>query len=402
MKSLAKAIKDLFVSLQLTVFLLALSIVLIFWATLSQTDLGVWGVQQKFFHSIFILWKIPGTQFPLPIFPGGYLIGGLLLINLVAAQCYRLKYSWRKSGIWLTHLGLILLLVGELLSGLQQKDYFMQLGQNQSGSYAESERNYELAVIDETDPKTDLVVAIPERLLADGGTIQRPELPFRIVPKLYYENSEIQGRNQSSAPTLATTGVGTQVDVIPQPLAASENTRNLPAAYVELDGPNGAIGTWLVSAEFTFLGAQAPFLAQPQRFTFDGRHYRIALRSTRQYFPFSVTLLKFSHDIYPGSDIPKNFSSKVHVDDPVTHEQRDVLIYMNNPLRYGGFTFYQADYDHQADKYTVLQVVRNPSWRIPYIACTMIMVGLVIQFVLSLMTFGRRRRAAANAGEVTA
>ncbi len=46
-----RQVRALFVSLKLTVVLLALSIALVFWATLDQTDLGVWGVQQKFFHS---------------------------------------------------------------------------------------------------------------------------------------------------------------------------------------------------------------------------------------------------------------------------------------------------------------------------------------------------------------
>src|SRR5579883_2500448 len=177
MKLFIVALRDLFVSLKLTVFLLALSIILVFWATLSQADLGVWGVQQKFFHSVFVLQKIPGTDFPFPVFPGGYLIGGLLLINLLAAQFSRFRFTWKKSGIWLTHLGLILLLLGELLSGLQQKDYDLAIDNGQTKNYAESQRDDELAIIDATDPKTDTVVSIPVSLLAAGDTIQDPHLP---------------------------------------------------------------------------------------------------------------------------------------------------------------------------------------------------------------------------------
>ena len=123
MNPVVRQFRDFFVSLRLTVVLLALGIVLIFWATLAQTDLGVWGVQQKFFHSFFVLVRIPGTEIPVPVFPGGYFLGALLLINLVTAHVYRFRYTWKKTGIWLTHLGLILLLVGELLSGLLQQDY---------------------------------------------------------------------------------------------------------------------------------------------------------------------------------------------------------------------------------------------------------------------------------------
>ena len=44
-----KQAKAILVSLKLTVVLLALSIILIFWATLDQVNLGVWAVQHKFF-----------------------------------------------------------------------------------------------------------------------------------------------------------------------------------------------------------------------------------------------------------------------------------------------------------------------------------------------------------------
>jgi hypothetical protein len=90
------AARSLFVSLRLTVVLLALSIVLIFWATLDQVHLGVWAVQQKFFHSFIVFVRVGDLQ--VPVYPGGYLIGGLLLANLVAAHIYRFKMGWRKAG----------------------------------------------------------------------------------------------------------------------------------------------------------------------------------------------------------------------------------------------------------------------------------------------------------------
>jgi len=83
-----------FTSLKLTVVLLALSIVLIFWATLAQVELGIWGVQEQFFKTFFVLKKIPGTEIPVPVFPGGYFIGGLLLLNLIFSHLYRFRFTW--------------------------------------------------------------------------------------------------------------------------------------------------------------------------------------------------------------------------------------------------------------------------------------------------------------------
>src|SRR5882762_9773616 len=114
MVPVVRQFRDFFVSLKLTVVLLAFSIILIFWATLAQVQLGIWGVQEKFFRAFFVLEKIPGTSIPVPVFPGGYFIGGLLLLNLVAAHIYRFRFEAKKAGIQLTHLGVILLLLGEL------------------------------------------------------------------------------------------------------------------------------------------------------------------------------------------------------------------------------------------------------------------------------------------------
>lgn len=384
MKSLWLGLRDLFVSLRLTVFLLVLSIALIFWATLGQADLGVWGVQQKFFHSVFVLAKIPGTEVFVPIFPGGYLIGGLLLLNLLAAHVYRFKYTWRKTGIWLTHAGLILLLVGELLSGLQQRDYDLTIANGQTLNYAESQRDDEVAIIDDTDPQTDTVTAIPNRLLAAGDTIQSPALPFRVVPEFYFPNVNLTRRENApdAPPSMATAGVGPQIAVIPLPTTGKENERNMPAAYVQLVGADGSLGTYLVSS----------FLEMPQHFSYAGRDWKIIMRPARRYFPFSITLLKFSHDIYPGTDIPRNFSSRVRLNQP-DGSSREVLIYMNNPLRYDGLTFFQASF-LPGDQTSILEVVRNPSWRIPYLACALMAIGLVAQFGLHLAGFVRKRQRA--------
>jgi len=118
-----------------------------------------------------------------------------------------------------------------------------------------------------------------------------------------------------------------------------------------------------------------------------GKTYRIAIRPTRYYLPFSLTLKDFKHDQYPGTDVPKNFSSLVYLNDLVSGENRDVLIYMNHPLRYGGKTFYQASFG-KGDTLSVLQVVENPGWLLPYAACVMVAAGLLIHFLLQLI-FGR-------------
>ncbi|MEY4938842.1 MAG: hypothetical protein RIQ93_577, partial [Verrucomicrobiota bacterium] len=389
MNDTVRQFRDLFVSLKLTVVLLVLGMLLVFGATLDQTNLGIWGIQHKWFKSFFVLQ--PMGSIPVPIFPGGYLIGGLLLINLVSAHIYRFKFAWRKSGILLTHIGLIMLLIGELLTGLWQEEYAMRLTEGEPKNYSESYRSNELVIIDTTDPTTEDVVAIPEKLLERGEVVQHGKLPFRVIPKLYYPNSGLSMRPEGGAeasrnqpPSLATTGVGLRVAAVPQPITYKQDERNVPSGFIDLMGPEGSLGIWMVSAD--------PRMTA-QTFQYGGRSYKIALRFTRAYKPYTLTLLKFSHDRYAGTEIPKNFSSRVRLQTPDGRDDREALIYMNNPMRYAGLTFYQASFEPGNDKVTILQVVRNPSWVMPYVACSLMTLGLVIQFGIHLVAFVQKRRA---------
>ena len=385
MRPLLQSFLKFFTSLRLTVVLLILSMILVFIATLDQVNLGVWAVQQKYFRSLFVMARLPGTDLAVPVFPGAYLIGGLLLLNLAAAHAYRFRLTWAKSGLWLTHFGLILLLLGELFTGLWQQESLLRLDQGATKAYSESYLQTELAVSDTTDAKFDDVVAIPTATLEKPGIIQHPKLPFTIHPVLFYPNSNLVMRSQvpNAAPSPADQGFGPQLVAMSQRITYKQDEQNMPTAFIELAGPDGRIGTWLVST----------LLTEPQSFTLQGRTYELMMRPARFYHPFSITLLKFSHDRYPGTDIPRNFSSRIRLQTPDGHVDREVLIYMNNPLRYGGLTFYQAGFEKN-DQTSILQVVRNPSWLLPYVSCVLMGLGLVTQFGIHLTGFIRRRSAA--------
>jgi len=413
MPPVLRQFRDFFVSLKLTVVLLSLSIILIFWATLAQVQLGIWGVQEKFFHTLFVLGKIPGTDLPVPVFPGGYFLGGLLLVNLLAAHLSRFRLEWKKAGIQLAHLGLILLLLGELVTSLLQVESNMRIEEGGTQHYSESYRRNELAILDTTHPDYNEVVAIPEAVLADGGTIQNPKLPFQIRIRDFYPNAalrmrdaaplpefatsvagsakgagsrpeqnsgQIPGGQQAATGPIATAGVGPRIAVTPLRLTYKQDERNAPAAHLEFVGPDGSLGTWLVS----------PVLSVPQTFAYAGRTWEIALRFKRYYHPFQIKLLDFAHDKYPGTEIPKNFSSRIRLRTDDARQDREVLIYMNNPLRHAGLTFYQASFE-RGDKVSILQVVRNPGWVLPYVSCIMMGLGLLLQFGLHLTGFIRKR-----------
>jgi len=363
---------------------LALGMVLVFAGTIAQVDLGLYKAQNEFFRSFFVYWGPKGASWKIPVFPGGYLVGLVLFINLVASHFKRFSLTRKKAGIWLIHFGLILLLLGQLATDKLSRGSFLHLREGQSKNYSESDRQFELAIVDTSDADSDKVVAIPDGLLMRQKEIRHPELPFTVRVHEFLLNSVVQKRaTDSLAPAAASRDIGSEASVREVPRETQMDRRDRPSAVIELIAPEGSQGTWLVS----------DYVEGPQSFSVNNRKYEMVLRQRRYYKPFSIQLLKFTHEVYAGTDNPRNFASRVQLQNPQTGENRSVDIHMNSPLRYAGETFYQASFDPD-DHGTVLEVVHNPSWLTPYFSCVLVGLGLVVQFASHLFGFTFKRKTA--------
>lgn len=502
-----RSIWKFFTSLRLTVACLAIGLVLVFFGTLAQVDEGLWNAQTRWFRSFFIWWGPQGSSLHIPIFPGGYLLGTMLILNLLAAHFKRFTWSVRKIGIQLTHLGIILLLGGQLLTDMLSTESLLSLHVGETKNYSEASRENELVfATDSATAGQEDVVSIPQQFVANKPEIAPPQLPITIRVKSYHPNGlvlsrasvleaaqrpqtalgmleaefatpeglvpaaqkalgtpfrqliwahaletvgehdtkdivaaakrvaadrpraeqlckelkkrfregmltqfkRMQGPNalamhfvaeklsreeavtDDAMPKIAENGFGPDSVSLDLPESKDMDTQNLPYAVLELLHKGQTMGTWVVT----------PFF-EPQEIAVDGKTYRMALRGTRIYHNFATTLLTVKHDQYQGTDIPKNFQSRVRIKNPQSGETREVDIYMNNPLRYAGLTFYQYQMDREEagahrDK-SVLQVVHNPGWVTPYLGCLMVGAGMAYQFLFHLVSFIGKRRAAAEA-----
>jgi hypothetical protein len=419
MRTLADRLIKIFTSLRLTVILLAFAILLVFIGTLAQVDEGLYNAQARYFRQWLIFGiSVSGTKIPV-LLPGGYLIGTLLVVNLVAAHIYRFQLAAKKIGIQLTHAGVILLLVGQLATDMFAHESQIHFTEGETKAYAESARGSELAFTSDSGNGEE-VVTIPGRLLADGAEIRDPNLPFTIHVKSYWVNSEPSFRApmMKNGPPLAPNGVANRFDFSPAEETKSMDEKNVPTALIAITGPAGSLGDWVVSDWTSDEGMVEALrqsyeqqagadmakkivadLTQPQSVQAGGRTYTFALRPERIYLPFSLQLLKATHTVYAGTQIPKDFRSRVQLRNAQTGENREVEISMNHPLRYAGLTFYQYQMDageaaREAGRVpsSVLQVVRNPSWLTPYIGCAMVALGLTIQFMYHLVGFLSKRR----------
>jgi len=366
-------------SLELAIVCLGALMVLVVGCTLAQTGQGTWGAVRTYMREPFVYWHVPGTVWSIPVFPGGPTVGAVLVLNLVAAQVARLRPTPAKAGLWLAHAGLVLLVAGEFVSGLMQVESRMAIEQGATADFVEADRVQELAIVDETDAAFDDVRAISGSMLRPDASVALPGTPLAVRVHRWVANAAL-ARTQPGDPTATTShGVGAEASLRELPPATGEEM-DRPAAVVEPMAAGKSLGTWLVAAG----------LDARQTFVHSGRTYRMELRPRREYLPYAVTLKKFSHDKYAGTEIPKNFSSLLHLSDPQRGEDRDVLVSMNQPLRYRGKAFYQASFG-RGDTLSILQVVENPGWLLPYVSCALVAAGLVLHFGLSLRRAGRRR-----------
>lgn len=469
-----KKIVDFFLSLKLTVVLLALSMVLVFAGTLAQVDKGIWTVMAQYFRCFIAWielpvffprsWDIPNIRFP---FPGGFLIGTLLVINLLMVHGASFKviakgsrrwagvgvilvgllvtcgvmFGWgtasvaatqddafwrvfwrlgrgtiaavvlyigcvllyyKRAGMVLLHAGILFLMVGEFLTALHAVEANMTITEGETVAYVDQSQHLELSFADISDPDFDRVTVVSEKLLKPGKRVSSSDLPFDIRVNQFHENSSqprplntVSEALRSRYPAYAGHGATLYVAGMPE-VSGTGNGRNAQSVDIDLiDRETGqSIGRYILSLWFypNFVNRSWDM---PQIISYGGKTYQAYLRMKREYLvspsgnPFSIQLLDFVHEKYEGTQMPKDFASRIRLINEGDDVDRELRIWMNNPLRYARRTFYQSGY-LPGDKGTILQVVRNDTWMIPYLSCMIVFVGMAAQFAQSLRRHQRK------------
>ncbi|MFQ5862900.1 MAG: cytochrome c biogenesis protein ResB [Candidatus Brocadiales bacterium] len=136
-----------------------------------------------------------------------------------------------------------------------------------------------------------------------------------------------------------------------------------PAVLVEVNGPVGKLTDWV----FTDAPDATPYM--------DGN--------------FFLLYKQFGENI-------KDWKSTLKVVE-AGKVMAEKTIEVNNPLKYGGYTFYQASYDPENPKISGLQVTRDPGVMLVYVGFSTLCFG--ITFIFYLKPLVRRRIQAMKAEE---
>lgn len=367
-----------FASIKLTVFCLLWLAVLTVWGTIFQVDNGIYQAQHRFFDSIvfFAYGYIP--------LPGGMLTLGLLFANLIGSFFVHYQAGWRMPGLMLTHLGLLLLLLGGLFTRITGIEGQMSLLPGEGSNLAESLTEWELMISDELSNVRD-VHAIDFRRLREGTRFRLDDsgLRFRVI-EAHANARAFGGEGEPQAGLANASGIRSLRPV----RLDKEPPMNRPGLILQVEGAQEITRALLWGGEANHLALQLP----------EGGVRFLRLRRRQHELPLFLELNDFQKSFYPNSQIPSDYRSLVTVRFGEDHE-RNAIIKMNEPLRHQGWTFYQASFSQDPNsgmEFTVLAVTRNYGRLIPYWGTGMASLGLAMHFVqVQWMQSRRRRRKAA-------
>lgn len=357
----------------ITLVCLLILFALIFFGTLYQADYGLFEAQKRFFGYGVVL---VGGFFPLP---GASLVIWILSIQLVVMMTVQLAWRLDRIGLWIVHLGIMALLVGGFITQMLAVESQLTLAEGETGHYTTAYHEFELAFW-ESQGDTNRVFAWEAEALKPGRQLDITPYGARITVHAYYPNSDAFTTKATGGPHyLNASGIG----LLEQRKPEKEVTQNAPGVIFTLSEPGKPDREVLLYAQEL----------KPLSLTLGGKQVSAQLRLKHYPLPFSLKLNRFVKNLHPGTDIPSSFES--YADLTENGATRPVKVWMNNPLRTYGYTFFQASYaqaEGQANKST-FAVVTNPGRVLPYVSSITVFAGLLLHFLIRLIPFVRREAA---------
>ena len=333
-------------------WLLPCLMILLVAGTVAQKNLGIYDVQQQYFGAV-VSWIGP-----IP-FPGGLTLMSLFALNLILKFILKSDWSWTRAGTNISHFGVIVLVIGGLLTALTAREGYLVLGEGETKAAIEDYHQRELVI--RTDDK--ILLRLPHEHIRADMTVGNNEIPFKLHINTYCYNCAITRRAENEQDGWTSPGKFMQLN----PTASDkQDEKNLTGVEFTVSSAGEQDGKYLTFDKFP----------KPPVIKVDGTSYTIAIEREARPLPFSMTLKKFILPVHPGSSMARDYISELTVTE--NGQEWPVRIAMNEPFRYKGYTFYQSSFDQGGDvPVTVLSVVKNEGRIFPYLASGLIAFGLI-------------------------
>jgi hypothetical protein len=369
----------------------------------------------------FSIWmKQEGAMWTL--LPGGGLLMGLLGLNMICGGITKLSlHIWNRMqhgmslavfsliGVLIAHISVVVLLVAGLVSLLGKKEGAVWVTEgaqvNEFDSFHRSAIQIEKLLPGPADGKRKAMVIpdgefddlTPESGEGKSRTFTSKDLPFDLVVMNYLKHSNVRRARKDDPESMVVDGYVLQ-DLPPKDEQGKpvEHERMLNGAYVKaIDKKTGA-------EQKGILWRQA---AAPWSVKIGDEVYGVTIGRTTLPLPFTVRLDKFIREVHPGTGQARKFTSHVTVTRDGREEKK--VITMNEPLRYGGFAFFQSSFDSEAAQTgglqsSMFQVASNPSDHWPLYSLLAAMLGLMMNLVAHFLKFAGRVNQGTGAAAIPA
>ena len=362
--------------------LLILLLLLTFFGTIEQVDHGLYATINKYFtwQNVIVLpdLTINGKLVPIPL-PGAYWVCVALFFNMFLGGVLKIRKSWKNSFVVISHFGILFLLVGGFVTHHYSSRGNMALYEGEASDYAQHyhDHSIEVSLLDEKGVATkiyefddSITSKIPKGRESSLKLVHK-ELPFTLSANNALHNCRpIQAGIMSVGNSPVVDGYSLREVATEQ-----ADEANFRGYYVEASTGDKML---------LFSGAFAPYVIEHE-----GSRYAVSLRKSIWKMPFQIHLDDFNAEFFPTGK-PKRFESYItRLENGISNK---VKIYMNHPMRYQGFTFFQASWgppDGGKDDrlYTVFEVVENPADQWPTYSIYITTLGLLLHFGWSLLRF---------------
>lgn len=365
-------------SYNLTVVCLLLLLILTFWGTLYQVHSGLYVTQQLMFNS----WYFWALKF-LP-FPGARAVLWVSLLNVIAVTLFKVPLSTRKVGLWLTHFGIIVLIISGGITLHFAQESSLSLNEGQALNVSSDYHLWELAIWTESAQGDSIIKNIESinfnDLVRAKGSIASKTVGQEIVLEQIHKNCRAYRADihEENFGIVNGSGIANL-----QPVTAEKDpANNLPGLILDLTTLKV---TRANNRKLLLFGGEenATALHVGSQIVF------FQLRHRRHLLPALIKLVDFIKEDHIGTSMAKSYSSKVLVKEKGF--EREVVISMNQPLRLGNYTFYQSSFSQTSDgEQSTFAVVKNPGRVLPYAGSIIIGFGLLLHFVIMLVKYSKR------------
>ena len=325
-------------------FMLAWFMIILICGTLAQKEIGIYTTQQIFFNSNLIwIFNIP--------FIGGKIT--LILIFLILLFKL-LNDQWiKKISTTIIHISILLLLFGSFITMKYNDEGLIIINENEKCNKMINKNKYTLGILDKNNKIGEFIDVNSKKINSNN------EFNFKI--NQISQNSDIKNRtfflNEKNA-----SGIAKFYKLYSISNFVEEKNKFSITCYLFNNSEKKIF--YLLEDIFNF-----------KTINLNNKSYFYTLNKSIEILPFSLYLTNFKKEIYPGTIIPKSYTSNIIIKESNGLEWK-FNIEMNKPFIYKNYTFYQTSYfENNLKNGTILTVVKNNGKIFPYLSCILILLG---------------------------